>query len=530
MESYQNLAVNKRQTPQKEQAQSTQVKNNADGYVFALDDWKRLDRFLILGSSSNTYYQNAKDITKENLTVIQNLLDLDGVRVVKRIVEISDSGRAPKNDPAIFLLAMAAGHSSENVRREALRNLSNVCRIPTHLFSFLTYLKLFRGRGKLIKQALQNWYMSKNENQLVFHLLKYRQRDGWTNRDVLRLCKPAGADGVYNTMFAWVTGKDWSVEDEPEMLSGFIKAQEATNEKVVADLITNYGLTREMIPTQFLKSKVIWEALLEKMPMTALIRNLGNMGACGLLTPLSTTASEISKKIVNEEALEKARIHPMAILYASKTYEMGHGFRGSNNWPVCTDITDALDDAFYLAFDYVEPINKRYLVGIDVSGSMGGGWWERRSNELLNPREVAAAMSVIHSRIERDVHYIAFSHVLIPLSISRKSTINSAIRETSGLNFGATDCALPMLYALEHNVPVDCFIVYTDNETWFGDIHPFQALKMYRDRMGINAKLVVCGITSTGFSIADPNDPGMLDVVGFDAAVPNIISDFVKND
>jgi 60 kDa SS-A/Ro ribonucleoprotein len=44
--------------------------------------------------------------------------------------------------------------------------------------------------------------------------------------------------------------------------------------------------------------------------------------------------------------------------------------------------------------------------------------------------------------------------------------------------------------------------------------------------MGIAAKLVVVAMASNGFSVADPDDAGMLDVVGFDAATPQVISDF----
>ena len=43
-----------------------------------------------------------------------------------------------------------------------------------------------------------------------------------------------------------------------------------------------------------------------------------------------------------------------------------------------------------------------------------------------------------------------------------------------------------------------------------------------------DAKLVVVGLTATKFSIADPNDPGMFDVVGFDAAAPQGIADFIR--
>jgi 60 kDa SS-A/Ro ribonucleoprotein len=84
-----------------------------------------------------------------------------------------------------------------------------------------------------------------------------------------------------------------------------------------------------------------------------------------------------------------------------------------------------------------------------------------------------------------------------------------------------------MLYATEKKLAVDVFVVYTDNETWFGEIHPTQALAKYRQATGINAKLIVVGTTATCFSIADPNDAGMLDVVGFDASVPAVMTQFL---
>ena len=48
----------------------------------------------------------------------------------------------------------------------------------------------------------------------------------------------------------------------------------------------------------------------------------------------------------------------------------------------------------------------------------------------------------------------------------------------SDLPFGGTDCALPMLYATRKRLPVDAFVVMTDNETWAGNIHPVEALRL----------------------------------------------------
>ena len=61
----------------------------------------------------------------------------------------------------------------------------------------------------------------------------------------------------------------------------------------------------------------------------------------------------------------------------------------------------------------------------------------------------------------------------------------------SNLPFGGTDCALPMVYALDHEREIDTFVILTDSETWAGDVHPAQALRDYRRASGIDARLVL---------------------------------------
>lgn len=101
-----------------------------------------------------------------------------------------------------------------------------------------------------------------------------------------------------------------------------------------------------------------------------------------------------------------------------------------------------------------------------------------------------------------------------PLAISPRQRLDDVAKSILGLPFCGTDCALAVAVALKKKREVDAFVVYTDNETWAGDIHPAPARRAYRERMGIAAKLVVLPMASNGFSIADPDDAGMLDVVG----------------
>src|SRR5258707_12609041 len=97
----------RRATPQSQPIPgSTQVRNSGGGYSWAVDDWTRLDRFLSLGAEGGTYYITERDLVKQNHDAIVRCIKADGIRAVNRIVEISDAGRAPKNDPAIFTLAL----------------------------------------------------------------------------------------------------------------------------------------------------------------------------------------------------------------------------------------------------------------------------------------------------------------------------------------------------------------------------------------------------------------------------------------
>ncbi|TVM02998.1 MAG: TROVE domain-containing protein [Candidatus Brocadia sp. WS118] len=507
------------------------VENSAGGFAFAIDDWARLDRFLILGTEGGTYYASERKITIENAECVRRCIAADGIKTVDRIVEISDTGRAPKNDPALFALAMCAGLGDEKTRKHALDNLPKVARIGTHLFHFVTYVEQFRGWGRSLSNAVKNWYQEKSVDDLAYQVVKYQSRDGWSHRDLLRLAHPKTDDPQRNWVYKYITDSLSAVEkgdiDQPSLIVGFEAVKRVDSAKKAAYLIKEYGLTREMIPTEWLNDPGVWEALLEKMPMTAMIRNLAKMTNISLLKPMSNAARKIISELNNLERLKKARIHPIAILSALKIYQQGHGERGSLTWEPVIQIVDALDNAFYLSFDAVDPTNKRWLLALDVSGSMSMGTIAGVPG--LTPCIASAAMSLVTAKTEKNWHIMGFSHEFKSLPISPRQRIEDAMRVARDNNFGNTDCALPMLWALKNNVEIDVFTIYTDNETWAGHIHPCQALEKYRQVVGIPAKLIVVGMTATNFSIADPNDAGMMDVVGFDTAAPQVMSDFVAH-
>ena len=532
-------------TPQAEPIPGTaQVPNSAGGYAWAVDDWKRLDRFLIFGSERGTYYIRERTLTRENAQAVMACLAEDGPRVVRRVVEISESGRAPTNDPALFVLALASAAEDPATRAAALSALPLVARTGTHLFHWLAYVKAFRGWGRGVRSAVGRWYSAKRPEDLAYQILKYQARDGWSHRDALRLAHPKAASYEHGVLFKYATQGWQSIAGSTALrtdIGGRLEAVQAIRHMTpdeAARVIRIYGLTREMVPTELLVNPVVWEALLEAMPLAAMIRNLGVMSKVGLLVPLSNAVRTVVARLGDREAIRRARVHPLAILAALKTYAQGRGMKGSGAWTPVAQVVDALDGAFYLAFENVSATGKRIMLALDVSGSMVT---PVHGMPYLSCREASAAMALVAAATEPNHRFVAFTSGsspsmhsrygwnsgLTPLAISPRQRLDDVVRMTERLPFGGTDCALPMVEALRLRQAVDVFVVYTDSETWAGNIHPAQAIRAYRERMGIAAKLVVVAMTSNGFSIADPNDAGMLDVVGFDTATPAVIGDFI---
>lgn len=518
----------RKQTPQNQPIPgSDQLPNSAGGYAWQLDDWGRLLRFLVLGTEGGTYYISEQKLTRDNATNALKCLVEDYHSFVDIVVEVSEHGRAYKNDPAIFALALAAAAEDIEARRYALQALPKVARIGTHLFHFAQYVDGLRGWGRCLRQAVAAWYQARSNEDLAFQLAKYQSRDGWGNADLLRLAHPTPANPVQQALFRWAAGKEVAVEQLTGLVQGLERLKKAATEDEVIALVREYQAPREVIPTQYLNSPLVWEAMLPNLGMTALLRNLANISKCGLLDLRSMLMASICERLTNPQSLRQGRIHPLQILAALITYEQGHGMRGQGEWKPSESIIEALNQAYGLTFENIEPAYKRVYLALDVSGSMACG--EVSGIPGLTPRTASAALAMMTLRTEPEVIIRGFCHELVPLDLTPEMPLETILEKIDNLPFGATDCALPMLDAIKHNLQVDAFVIYTDSETWIGEIHPAQALAQYCQKSGIPAKLVVVGMTANEFSIADPADAGMLDVVGFDTATPSAIADFIAD-
>jgi 60 kDa SS-A/Ro ribonucleoprotein len=519
-----------REIPVTEQASPLQVANNGGGFSFAISDKVRLERFLILGTDSGTYYVNEMDLTKQNVNFIIDLIKKDENLVRGTAVEISKTGRAYRNDAAVFVMALLLVHG----RNKALTvsAIPDVVRTATHVYDLAGFISAFGGWGRAKRDAVNSWFASKSADELAYQAVKYRQRNGWTLRDVMRKTHPEGVNPLVGN---FILKGEIAQHEGAEILQGFKAMQSATSVTQVLKVLDNYrNLPWETIPTQYLNDPKVWKKLFENGQLRgqALIRQITRMAKLGMFDDMGF-ARKIADAMRDEEMIRRTRLHPMQYLNGYVVYTEGQIPRGSGggywggvsrqkSWNTSGIIQDALDDGFGLAFGNIEPSGKNIMISVDVSGSMS---WTAAGTSNFTCAQAAGAMALVTARVEPQYTVNGFSGDLVNLNLTARDSIESAFRKVKKNNFGSTNPSAPLKKAIRDRIPVDTFVIITDNEVNSGS-HVHLDLKEYRRKTGIKARMVVMGMAANNFSLADPLDGGMLDVLGFDSNTPKVVSDF----
>ncbi|VDK70443.1 unnamed protein product, partial [Onchocerca ochengi] len=314
---------------------------------------------------------------------------------------------------------------------------------------------------------------------------------------------------------------------------------------------------KEQIPEELLNSKKVWGALLRRMSLPTMLKNIGRMSGIELFNEADDSvfgdlsdvlnnitwffydddknytnftkddpASLVIRRLNDIEKLKQERLHPLAILFAKMNYEHGHEMRGNRVWKPVRSIQKAFDNAFYNCFDAVEVTNKHYLIAVDISDSMDSFI----QGTMLACSQAAATLSMALIQHEDNVIPLAFSNFLTPLEWDKFMSLGEYLSATKELIYGKTDCGLPMCWAIENAVYVDVFIILTDNDVSVKSIKPSDAIQWYREQMDVpNAKLIVIAMSGKSESLANPSDPNMLVIYGMNPSVPQIIDDFIRD-
>lgn len=472
-----------------------------------------LERFLLMGSFGS-YKANDKfaDFPKEVLDTIETIFECFPQEAFEVLFNVCIDRKAPRKPPV--LLALAAALNLESTRAQAEGLATTQISTGTDQFVLTKFLLDYgRGKGRSFKRHANTLYRTLDRQdgeyartKLALQMIKYRNRAGWTHRDLLRVShyKPTERN---NDLFKWVVGKGPAKHD---LILAYEAASVVTTPAEAVKLIQEVpNLSWEAFPTEVMANRDVWENLLPGLGNTAIIRNLGRMSALGVdLNPYLERITSAGEGL-----------HPVASLSAWKVYSQGKGLKGSLVWAANPGVIQALEAGFYASFGELTKSQAKVCFGIDVSGSMSA---HASTVPGLNCREVAAAMVMVAMK-QQPYMAFGFGHHLTPLDIRDDWSLSQVMSYMAAIPYGATNCSLPMQFCTAQNIAdVDLFAIYTDNETNQRE-KPSVALNQYRAAHNPDAKLATVALMGGAFSIADPNDPGQVDFVGFDPSVPSVM-------
>ena len=489
------------------------VENLAGGMAFKTDDLVALRRWLLTGSESNLFYQNKEELTEKNVKILTEMVAKNPVAVAEEIVYASNHG-INNHTPLLALVYLSMGNEVAKARFRAIFN--SIVRTASHLYEFMEYTKGLRGFGKLIHSVVDVWMKSKEIPNLEYQFVKYQNRYNWTGRDVLRKIKPVPRDTIESNLFAWMTGKQMIAETACLNLVGIYETLKKGNldEKDVVKAILDYNLTHEMIPANIVRTKGIWEALFQKMPVTATLRNLANLTNKGVFTNLDNL--KILEEKFSKERLIKGRVHPISIVSAYKIYSAGGALgRSQLTWKAHPVVEDILEKAVEEAFISLEPTGKTFYHAIDVSGSMQNAPLDTL---WMTPAEIAGIMALATVKAEKYYFTSAFTTTTMDFPKLRKATsFKTALAQgffpgtPAGTNLGSA-----IQYATDNKIKADVLVFWTDGQTWQGR-HPSQLVKDYRGKINSDAKLIYVTLApyANSTTLSDSMDGKSYDIAGF---------------
>jgi 60 kDa SS-A/Ro ribonucleoprotein len=528
------------------------IKSHSGGYVFEKVDWDKFRDFLVLGTEANTYYLGRDELTAQNAGTVIELAKSDGAEVVRIAVEMSTAipVRVPKNRGCLFALAAVSALGDAEGVQAVKAALPQVARTTDHLSMFFGYRKLLKGKGtprgrgvvssRAFRSTLAAYLLAVDANDSAFRACKARQRktpagEALDLQDIVRIAHPATQAPEKVMLLRWLAGKATDAEAAEVLpaVENFMIAKAVTSPAEAIRVVTDRRVPWEFLPSEVLSSKEVWEALASTIGITALIRNLARMTRIGAIAPFSATNGAVVRRLTNAEAIRKGRIHPMDAYLALRVYASGTSQPNPKaerqHWTPVAEISDALEESYELAFGTVQPSGKRTIVAVDSSGSMSGMSVTLGGSPLGTPYEVGCAIATMLKRIDGESTHVIDVDTAVH---SSKITKRTSFREISSWcpSGGGTDLALPMQYAMRESIIVDGFTLLTDNATWAGVGHPFQALDQYRKGFSPHARFADVTMVPYGTSVADPQAAGVLNIAGMDASLPTVLSGFFRGE
>ncbi|XP_013774966.1 60 kDa SS-A/Ro ribonucleoprotein-like [Limulus polyphemus] len=507
----------------------------------------RLLRFLYIGSETNCYIPGDRKLTLENIHCIDSSSQ---EAAVKEIIRVAKEGSSVYPDALPFALAVCSQSQNMKVKQAAYSALKEACPTASELFSFVHFAeevsKPTTGWGRSRRTAVANWYKT-DPKRLAALITRVMSHRGWSHKDLFRLVHLKTENKGLAALYKYITHgyeaaeKEFGVADASpqvkdvlEYLKAVHELKHTADEQKAARLIEMHDLNFEHIPTPMLKSKEIWLCLIHRLPVQVLLSQLPRLHRLGFLKHKSPVLKPILERLNSDSTMNDGHLGPLQTFIIAKQLETLQKNPVDKTvlqtYSKLSQLDDTLQTLHLASFKMVPSTGKRYLVAVDVRNSMVHGK-KTLGCRYVSPADAACLILMALSRAESGkVTALAFSKDgLKDIEINNKMTHNDFFRRLRETPMGPVNVAAPLQWAQEKKKTFDVILVCTANQIQSGDVHPADAFKEYRLNLKLpQARFIVCAFSSGEFSLAPPDEPGMLDIAGFSEKVLQVIQDFAR--
>lgn len=486
--------------------------NEAGGLAYSLEDRHALAQYLVTGTFNNTFYATAED----QLAKVQSLVSkVDSQFLAKAAVYAAEEGKM-KDMPAYVAAVLAARGNTALLSKIFDRIMS-----PKRLYNFVQIIRSgVVGRksfGTAIKRLILNWLANRTDEQVFLASIGHANP---SLADVIKMVHPKPSSKSRNALYAYLLGKEYNYRELPLLVRQYEDFKAGTR-KTVPDLpftvLSNLPLTDEH-----------WKEIALNATWNTLRMNLNTFGRHNVYSD-PRTVTKLAEALRDADAVRKNSVFPYQIMTAYQYADAS----------VPPELTLALQDAMETAVENVPSLNKKVLIAVDVSGSMGMAITGNRPGATSKMRAVDVASLIASTIIRKNptAEVFAFDTALYRARLNPRDSIVTNARALAQYGGGGTNCSLPLKHFNDVNNKADLVIYVSDNESWadfaystssryFGATGSAAEWNKFK-KNNPKAKLVLIDLQpNTSTQVKD--DPDVLNIGGFSDSVFDVIASFVS--
>lgn len=467
---------------------------NRDGYpAYVRSAEEQYVQTLVTNTMGNTFYADQQELLKEAEALHREMAERNPQFMAKALVYARNEGYM-RLQP-LFGLAVLSAYRPDLFSKIFLQ----VVKIPSDLSDFLTIVSgMGRGQGgRAVKRQVNRFLANVSE----YWAIKYNGRGrGYSLGDAIATAHPKPVDLKQQALFRYLRGQEANLSLIPQVEAlEYLKRAKVEAEQLY--WIEAGRLPHEVVTGAIKPTKLIWEVLMEQMPIFALLRHLNTLDRAGVLGD-RYCLDRVVERLTDQRALAKSRILP---------FRFATAFRQVKD----EVIREALRSAVEYTFGSLPDLDGRTAIFLDISGSMNG--------EYLQIGSVFAL--ALYKKTQGSSLFWLFDTTVEDAKPSRHDSILSQAERIRAR--GGTDTGAPVRKLLAEKQHVDQIIIITDEQQ--NSSSPFyEALAKYRAKVNPNAKAFVIDIAPYRSAMVPPEDANTFYIYGWSDTVLSYIAQASK--